>query len=203
MSTLLNLPVRYLITSGDLTEQNFHESKQEFLSIVRLAAERGIELIQIREKLLDAQQVFELAKEAVRVINGSDTRLLVNERFDIAAAAGAGGVQLTSRAIPTEAARRNVPTGFLIGVSTHSEREVLAAKRDGADFALLGSIFTTPGKGEPLGLEKLTAVCNAAGDFPVIAVGGVDAENQLSVVDAGAAGFAAIRYLNEFVTIGE
>ena len=203
MSILLSKPVRYLITRGDLTETNFSAEKLNTLALIRSTAKVGIEMVQIREKGLEARSLHELVTEAMRSLAGPETRVLVNERFDIALAAGADGVHLTSRSIPIADVQRSVPDGFIIGVSTHSLDEVLEAKDSGADFALFGNVFATPGKGEPTGLEELAEVCAGAAPFPVIAVGGVDGSNAKSVLSAGASGFAAIRYLNEFVSIGE
>lgn len=203
MSSLPNRPVRYLITRGDLTEANFSIEKHTTLGIIRAAARVGIEMIQIREKHIEAGNLLEFVREAADIIKGTKTRLLVNERFDIGIAAGADGVHLSSRSIPVSRIKRVVPEKFLIGVSTHSRSEVLEAKACGADFALYGNVFATPGKGDPKGLDELVTICDAAARFPVIAVGGIDGTNVQSVLDAGASGFAAIRYLNEFVSIGE
>jgi thiamine-phosphate pyrophosphorylase len=202
VSTLPKRPIRYLITRGNLNPSNFSTEKLKTLETVRLAVERGIEMVQIREKSLEGRDLFELTLQAVRLAEAGDARILVNERFDVAVAAGTDGVQLTSTSIPVEYVRSAVPQGFLIGVSTHSEREVLNAKGVGADFAVFGNVFATPGKGEPTGVGGLSSLCAAAGKFPVIAVGGIDESNIDSVIDAGAAGFASIRYLNEFVSIG-
>ena len=196
-------PIRYLITRGDLTEDNFSTEKLATLSTIRAAAKVGIEMIQIREKNLEASSLYQLVCEAADAVRQTSTRLLVNERFDIALAAGADGVQLTSRSIPVIGVRRVTPKEFLIGVSTHSEQEIMEAKNSGADFALFGNIFATPGKGDPAGLDEIARISSAASPFPVIAVGGIDGSNAQSVLDAGASGFASIRFLNEFVSIGE
>ena len=201
MSYLLEPPVRNLITRGDLNEFNFSTDRLNTLATVRAAVEHGIEMVQIREKALGGRDMFDLTLQAVKIAAMSQTRVLVNERFDVAVSAGAHGVQLTSRSVPPGAVRRAVPDGFIIGVSAHSEREVMDAKECGADFAVFGNVFATPGKGEPAGVAGLAGVCAAAGDFPVIAVGGVDGSNADRVIAAGAAGFAAIRYLNDFVNI--
>ena len=203
MRAFARQPVRYLITTGTLSDANFSTEHPHLLKLIGSAIERGIELVQIREKNLNARYLFELASESVQLASGSGTRILVNERFDIAMAAGAPGVQLTSRSIPVGSVRQNAPKGFLIGVSAHSREEVIAAKDGGADFALFGNVFGSPGKPEPAGLEVLSDICSVAVSLPVIAVGGIDSSNWKSVIEAGAAGFAAIRYLNEFVSIGE
>jgi thiamine-phosphate pyrophosphorylase len=203
VNSLPQPPIRYLITRGDLNGSNFSINRLRALAAVRAAVEHGIEMVQIREKSLGGGDLFELTRHAVKLAAMSETQILVNERFDVAMAAGAHGVQLTSRSIPADVVRRVVPGGFLIGVSAHSEQEALDAKAAGADFALFGNVFATPGKGEPAGIAGLAGVCAAAGSFPVIAVGGIDESNADKVIAAGAAGYAAIRYLNEFVSIGE
>jgi thiamine-phosphate pyrophosphorylase len=169
------------------------------LETIRLAASVGIELVQVREKSIMARQLFELCLEAVDLVRGGDTKLLVNERFDIAVAAGADGVHLTSTSIPIAQVRANVPSDLLIGASAHSAAEVKTARSEGADFAMLGPVFATPGKDQPIGLGEFGVVSRSVEPFPVIGVGGIDSSNFANVVDSGAKGFASIRYLNDFV----
>lgn len=203
MSLPARRPLRYLITRGELTESNYTLKKRETLAGVRAAVERGIEMIQIREKGLEARSLFELSSEAADLVAGSETRLLINNRFDVAIASQAHGVHLTSRSVPVAAVRAAAPTGFIVGVSTHSLGEVVDAEAEGADLAVFGNVFPTPGKARPAGLGILREVCSRVAPFPVIAIGGIDETNVGSVIDAGAAGFAAIRYLNRFVNIAE
>lgn len=199
MIELPQLPLRLRITPGDLTLDNFSTQSSVVLQTVELAASSGVELVQIREKKLPGRLLFELVRGAVE--RTKNTRILVNERFDIALAAGAHGVHLMSTSVPIDRVRLSVPEGFLVGVSCHSSVEVQTAKEQGADYALLGPIFSTPGKGKPLGIEVLSKICSEVEPFPVLAVGGIDGSNTSAVIEAGAAGFAAIRYLNEFVRI--
>lgn len=196
-------PFRLLITPGLADPSNLSIQKTEILKTVELAVAAGIEIVQIREKRLPARSLFELVRDAAVLTAGSSTRLLINERFDVALAAGADGVHLTSTSMPIERFRAAVSSGFIVGVSTHSPDEVVAAKDSGADYAMLGPIFETPGKGEPIGLDELERVCRLVTPFPVVAVGGIDGSTEAAVIEAGAAGVAAIRYLNEFVRIGQ
>lgn len=201
MNRLPKFPLRYLITSGEADDNNFRVKKPEILNIIRRSADANIELVQIREKRLSARYLFELTASAVSAAKGSKTKILVNDRFDIALATGAAGVHLTGSSMSPLIVRSEVPEKFLIGVSTHSIAEIIAASENSADFVLFGPVFETPGKGEAVGLELFRGACLSVSPFPVIGVGGIDETNFDSVLKNGAAGFAAIRYLNEFVKI--
>ncbi len=197
MNARLQAPVIYLITKGDATAANFYETSRDILAIVRQAVEEKISLIQIREKQLSAKLFFELTAAAVMVTTGSVTRLLVNDRADIAIAAKADGVHLAAKSLPVGVIRKNFSKDFIIGVSTHSFDAIVSAYEQGADFAVFGPVFATPGKGEPAGLERLSDVCERVKPFSVLGLGGIDVDNCESVIAAGACGIAAIRSLNE------
>ena len=194
---------RILITSGTATSANYSSSKPEILNIVKLASDAAVEVVQIREKQLPTRLLFELAAESIASVAGSSTKIFVNERFDIAIAAKAHGVHLTSSSIPVDRVRRLVPEEMIVGISAHTAMEVKEARANGADYAMLGPIFETPGKGEPIGLQRLAEICANEAPFRIIGVGGIDGTNGSEVLNAGAVGFAAIRYLNEFVRIGQ
>lgn len=193
-------PLIYLITAGTATAQEFDRNRKNILQKIRLAAEYGLELVQIREKSLPAKLLFELVRDAVALTRDSNTLVLVNERFDIALAASADGVQLTSNGLSADLVRRHCPAPFLIGVSTHSCKEAENARGSGADFALFGPVFRTPSKsqyGEPKGISELRNACEMLNGFPIIAVGGINSENSGEVVEAGASGYAAIRLFED------
>jgi thiamine-phosphate pyrophosphorylase len=151
--------------------------------------------VQIREKRLTARLLFELATAAASITQGSATKLVINDRADIAIAAGANGVHLTSHSLPTDVVRKMVPEHFIVGRSAHSVDEVLSARKAGADYVLFGPVFETPGKDGTQGLDRLREACVATRTFPVIAIGGIDDTNVRIALDAGAAGVAAIRAL--------
>ena len=135
----------------------------------------------------------------MEITNGSSTRLLVNGRFDVARAAGADGVHLTSVSLPARLVREACGAEFLIGVSTHSVEEAVHARDEGADFVVFGPVFETESKrgfGPPQGLEKLQRVTNELRDFPVLAIGGVTIDNAEKCLGAGASGFAGISWFN-------
>jgi len=164
--------------------------------LIEAAVAAALPLVQIREKSLSARVLYELTTRAATIARGNTTRLLVNDRFDIARAAGADGVHLTSRSLPASVVRSICGDGFLIGVSTHSLQTSLDARAAGADFVVFGPVFETPSKqifGEPQGLEKLREVTNALEGFPVLAIGGINLDNAADCFRAGASGIAAIR----------
>jgi thiamine-phosphate pyrophosphorylase len=137
----------------------------------------------------------------MKITRGSKTRLLVNDRLDIALAAGADGVQLTARSLPADVVRKICGPEFLICVSTHSLAEAQTAQVAGADFVVFGPIFDTESKrafGEPQGLDKLREVTNKLGKFPVLAIGGITRENLAACVAAGASGIAGISMFERF-----
>lgn len=196
---LIEKPLIYLITNGNLTEANFASESQKTLQTIRTAAENKIDLVQIREKNLPAKLVFELAAKACQITKGSKTRLLVNDRFDIAIAAGADGVHLSSTSLPINKVRQLIPGDHILGVSAHSLYEAKRAKESGANFAVFGPVFETiskPGIGNPKGLRVLSEICESLKPFPIIALGGISGENFESTLKHGASGFASIGFLN-------
>ncbi len=195
-------PIIYLITSGATTNRTTPDSVefQHLITQFKAAVSAEVSLLQIREKSLSSRVLYELTQAAVQITHNSKTKLLVNDRADIACAAGADGVQLTSQSLPAAVIRRDYGNEFLIGASTHSLAEASAAKLAGADFVVLGPVFLTESKrvyGEPLGLRRLAEVTQELSDFPVIAIGGMALENAVDCSAAGAQGVAAIRLLSE------
>lgn len=192
----LKPPIIYQITSGTTTAETTPGDPQflNILASVRTAIDTRVSLFQIREKALSARVLYELTARAVEITRGSSMRLLVNDRADVARAAGGDGVHLTSYSLPAGVVREKFGSEFLIGVSTHSREEVIAARDAGADFVVFGPVFETESKrayGEPQGLEKLKEVTNLG--FPVVAIGGITRENMQSCLEAGASGIAGIR----------
>lgn len=205
MSTRFDLkePLIYLITAND-TRVETESSDAEFQNIletVERAVHARIPLVQLREKSLRPRVLFELASRAVEISKSSHTKILVNDRVDIALAAGASGAHLTTLSLSAHTIRSITPTQFLIGVSTHSSDEVAAAKDGDADFVTYSPVFATPSKaryGEPRGLDELRRVTTEFVGFPIVALGGItDIDHVKSALDAGACGVAAIRLFSQ------
>jgi thiamine-phosphate pyrophosphorylase len=164
------------------------------LQRIRAAAHAGTHLIQIRQLQLEALAQTRLAERAVRAIEGTAARLLVNDRADVALAAGAHGVHLRGDSMAADRVRALAPPAFVIGRSVHSVDEAVAAERDGGlDYLLFGAVFPTASKpgAAAAGVEALARACGAVA-LPVVAIGGMTASTLAPVARAGAAGFAAI-----------
>lgn len=206
-------PITYLITSGETTSAQTHPASDEFTSLlaqVEAAVTAHVTLIQLREKHLRPRVLYELAARAAEICRRrGNTRVLVNDRADIARAARTDGVHLTTQSLDAAIVRRAVVKGdrdFLIGVSTHTLDEARAARDAGANFAVFGPVFETPAKwpaGRPANLDRLNEATCALGPFPLLALGGITRENAHQALRAGAQGIAAIRLFRDARKLGE
>jgi thiamine-phosphate pyrophosphorylase len=195
-------PISYLITKGQTTAATTSSSKdfQRILQLIEAAAAAKIDLIQVREKNLTTKVLYELVGQAAEITHSGATKLLVNDRADVAWSAGAHGVHLTAHSLPASVVRQSFGNDFLIGVSTHSLNEAQSAQIEHADFAVFGPVFQTPSKeryGTPVGLEQLKQVCSELKPFPILAIGGVAEDNFADCLRAGAQGIAAIRMFDD------
>jgi len=177
---LILITDRHLCQSGPLSD------------VIAAALAGGVLAVQLREKDLPASQLFELARE-LRAMVGDRALLLINDRVDVAIAASAHGIHLPGAGLPVAAARKIVGPDFLIGRSVHSIEEAAVAAADGADYVQVGPIFATQSKPGAVGagLDLVRRVKETT-STAVIAVGGVNAGNVRSVLQAGADGVAVI-----------
>jgi thiamine-phosphate pyrophosphorylase len=167
---------------------------RDLVWVVEEALDGGVGAVQLREKDLGGGELFSLAEKVKRLCARYQARLFINDRVDVALAVDADGVQLGSRSMPVDVARKLLGENKLIGASTHSMDEALAAERAGADFVLFGPVYFTPSKadyGDPQGLEPLKEVVEKI-SLPVYAIGGVRPENVEAVRKTGARGVALI-----------
>lgn len=160
--------------------------------VLEAASRSGVGAIQLREKDLDGRGLYERARRLVDLCAGGTTRVLVNDRADIARAANADGVHLPDAGIAVESARSVLGPRALIGRSIHGREDM--AESPGADYFIFGPIFETPSKqryGAPQGLERLAEVSRAS-DVPVVAIGGITVERVRDVLACGACGVAVM-----------
>jgi thiamine-phosphate pyrophosphorylase len=161
---------------------------------IAAAARGGVQLIQVRQPQRDGLAVTRLVERAVRAVAGTTARVIVNDRVDVAMAAGAHGVHLRGDSMAAARVKSMVPPSFVIGRSIHSRSEAVAAEQAGGlDYLVFGTVFATGSKPgvAPAGVERLAEVC-AAVPLPVLAIGGITAGTMAAVAHAGAAGFAGI-----------
>jgi thiamine-phosphate pyrophosphorylase len=210
---LTRAPILCYVTDRKGLTAEDNDQSGALLRRVAIAAEAGIDWIQIREKDLSGKQLSSFSRAAVAQTkqinerNGTLTRIIVNDRLDVALSEHGGGVHLGERsffahdvckwlAAESELAGR---VKFLVGVSCHSVQAAVRATRDGADYLFFGPVFATPSKasfGAPQGPRRLAEVCRAVA-LPVLAIGGITLENAPDCFAAGAAGIAAIRLFQE------
>ena len=184
-------PVICMITDGQLAAGR---GGAALVEMVRTAAHAGVHLIQLRERAVDDRELAALAKECVNAVRGTGARVIVNDRLDVALAARAHGVHLKGDSFPARRAREITAPGFLIGRSVHSVAEARrASEGDAVDYLMFGTVFASASKPglEPAGVAMLAEVARAA-PVPLLAVGGVTADNAAMVARAGADGLAAI-----------
>jgi thiamine-phosphate pyrophosphorylase len=187
----LDLPKLYPITDARLSGLSHAEQ------VARLS-DGGATLVQLREKRLSPKEFYREAEEALSVARARGVRLIINDRVDIALALQADGVHLGQDDLPPEAARRLLGSRAIIGFSTHSPEQAREAARWPIDYLAIGPIFPTSSKDHPdpvVGLDGLRRVRQVIGPVPLVAIGGLNRENALEALDAGADAVAVISLL--------
>ena len=163
-------------------------------AVVEEVVAAGVGAIQLRDKGAPPRELLGLARRLRAVTARRGALLIVNDRLDVALAAGADGVHLGPGDVPVAAARRAVPDGFLLGHSTDDPGVARRAEADGADYLGCGTVFPTASKedaGTPIGVGGLAAVARSV-RLPVLAIGGVTADRVPLLRGSGAGGVAVI-----------
>jgi len=183
--TAVNLSILRLVAITD----NVRDGQSGLVERAIAAAQGGATCIQLRLKDVSARDLITLARALVQNVG---VPLIVNDRADVAIAAGAAGVHLGADDVPASAIRSFAPPGFIIGASVGSPEEVAGAA--GADYVGIGPVFGTKSKsdaGLPIGIEQFSRLSAATG-LPAVGIGGITSRNARLVIEAGAAGVAVI-----------
>lgn len=168
--------------------------QRSHIDIAKASIEAGVSFIQYRDKNASTRKLFETALKLREITRKARTKLIINDRVDIALAVKADGVHLGQDDMPLEHARDILGDRYIIGISTSCLEEAMEAERGGADYIGLGPIYPTPSKddaGSPIGIEGLMAARESV-DIPIVAIGGLTADNIEQVVSAGSDGIAVI-----------
>jgi len=185
-------PVRwrlYVITDEQVSRGRSH------LQVAEAAILGGADVLQLRDKESSGGRLFRVALQLRKLTREAKVPLIVNDRLDIALAVDADGVHLGQADLPASVARNIMGSGRILGVSAETVAEAMAAEKDGADYLGVGPVFeargTKPDAGDPRGLELIAEIRRHC-RLPIVAIGGIDAENARKVLEAGADAAAVI-----------
>jgi len=182
------LPKIYPITDTRLTRLPHAQQVGKLI-------EGGAKFIQLRDKYASPNDFYESAKEALEIARKGNVKIIINDRVDIALVLKADGVHLGQDDLPPEHARRILGEKAVIGFSTHNLEQVIEALKLPINYLAIGPVFNTQTKENPdpvIGLEGIRRASDIAGDFPLVAIGGITSENFQAVLDAGADSVAVI-----------
>lgn len=182
------IPKIYPITDVSIT-------KLTHLEQVKRLLEGGATFIQLREKNASPREFYEAARDVLDYTCGSEIKIIINDRTDIALALKADGVHLGQDDLPLESARRILGEEVIIGFSTHNVEQALEAVSLPLDYIAIGPVFSTKTKENPdpvVGLQGLQRVRQAIGEIPLVAIGGVGFNNFQDVLQSGADSVALI-----------
>jgi thiamine-phosphate pyrophosphorylase len=185
------LPKIYPITDAKIS--NLTHVRQ-----VELFINAGAKIIQLREKNATSAEFYEQAKLAIEIAKKHEVRIIINDRVDIALTAGADGVHLGQEDLHPNYARKILGKDSIIGYSTHTTVQAIEASRLPIDYVAIGPIFPTTSKENPdktVGTDEISNVREAIGDFPLVAIGGINLDNFQTVFHCGADSIALISEL--------
>jgi thiamine-phosphate pyrophosphorylase len=177
-----------VITDTHVQSRFTHEQLAE------LACAGGANVIQLRDKELPDEEFARIAERVLGICRAHGTQLIVNDRVEVARVVGADGVHVGRDDMRVQDARVVLGTWAVIGTSATNDDEARVAHRAGADYIGVGHVFPTSSKtkaGAPIGLDMLERACRNV-SRPVIAIGGINAENAVDVMRVGAHGIAVI-----------
>ena len=175
------------------------------VELARMLVEAGVELIQYRNKGASSRRLFEDSGKILLIVRPKKATFIVNDRADIALLIGADGVHLGQTDLPVERARKILPPGAIIGISTHNLEQVRQAEATAVAYIAFGPIFATVSKEKPVavvGLDGLRRACEITRK-PLVAIGGITRQTARAVIEAGADAVAVIGDLIDAPDPGE
>jgi thiamine-phosphate pyrophosphorylase len=165
------------------------------LQVAEAAIAGGADVLQLRDKEASSARLYQEALQLRKLTRDAQVPFIVNDRLDIALAVDADGVHVGQSDLPASVVRRIIGPGKILGVSVATVEEALQAEKDGADYLGVGPVFeargTKPDTCEPMGLECIARIRRHC-RLPIVAIGGIDAENARKVREAGADAAAVI-----------
>jgi len=182
----------YLVTDRDLARG------RPLAEVVARAVRGGVTAVQLREKTIGARRFLAEVVEIKGLLAGTGVPVFVNDRVDVAIAAGADGMHVGQDDLPAADARRLIGPGMLLGVSVATPEEARAALAAGADYVSVSPVFLTPTKPDAehaVGLEGVALIRRVVASSPLLAIGGIDARNARAVTVAGSDGVAVVSAL--------
>ncbi len=159
------------------------------------AVEEGVGVVQLRMKGEPRDAVAEMARRLRALTRGTQTRLIINDDVEVAVECGADGVHVGQKDTPANEARRRLPPGMWVGLSTHNAEQVAEAEVLAPDYIGIGPVFPTPTKSPPdpaVGTDGLRELLRRT-SRPAVAIGGINETNLREVLTAGACNFAVVR----------
>lgn len=180
----------YLVTGAE------HSAGRDTPTVVADALDGGVDVVQLREKGVDVRDRYRLGLRLRELTDDAGVPLIVNDRIDLAAAVDADGVHLGQSDLPPEVARDRLGSDAIVGVSASTVAEARTAEEAGADYLGIGAVYGTDSKAvsgdrDGIGTERVRTIADAV-DIPAIGIGGIDAGNAASVIEAGATGVAVV-----------
>jgi thiamine-phosphate pyrophosphorylase len=179
----------YVITDEKVSRGRSH------VQVAEAAIRGGADVLQLREKEASGGRLYRAALRLRELTREAKIPFIVNDRVDIALAVGADGVHVGQADLPASVVREIMGPGKLLGVSVDTVEEALLAEKDGADYLGVGPVFeargTKPDAGAPLGVDRIARIRRHC-RLPIVAIGGIDADNAGKVLEAGADAAAVI-----------
>jgi thiamine-phosphate pyrophosphorylase len=179
----------YVITDEKASRGRSH------LQVAEAAIVGGADVLQLRDKEATSGQLYRVALQLRKLTSDAKVHFIVNDRLDVALAADADGVHVGQADLPASVVRGIIGPGKILGVSVDTVEQAIQAEKDGADYLGVGPVFeareTKPDAGPPLGVDRIARIRRHC-RLPIVAIGGIDAENARNVREAGADAAAVI-----------